>query len=46
MSKAEFLQKNLEIRWAIAEMLPMLDAKALKKYQEFFRYTEKLEKRG
>ena len=41
----EFKKKNLEIRWLIADLMPMLEEKTLKRYQEFFKYSENLEKR-
>ena len=41
----QFKNINLEIRHLIADLMPMLDEKTLKRYQEFFKYSENLEKR-
>ena len=47
MTKQEFLKFkniNLEIRHKISEILPYLTEKDLKKYRQFFRYSERMEK--
>lgn len=47
-SKTEYtriLNKNLEIRHNLADIMTYLAGKDLEKYQEFFKFTEKLEKR-
>lgn len=36
------LNKNLKIRWLIADILPFLNEKDRKKYQNFFKYSEKI----
>ena len=41
----EFKNKNLEIRHLISDLMPMLDKTTLKRYQEFFKYSENLDKR-
>ena len=41
----EFKNKNLKIRHLIADLMPMLDETTCKRYQEFFKYSENLEKR-
>ena len=41
----EFKNINLKIRHLISDLMPMLDEKTLKRYQEFFKYSENLEKR-
>lgn len=41
----EFKEKNLFIRHLIAELMPLLDEQGRKHYQEFFKYSERLEKR-
>ena len=41
----EFKNINLEIRHLISDLMPILDEKTLKRYQEFFKYSENLEKR-
>lgn len=45
MEHMQILNKNLEIRHRLADIMPYLAGKDLEKYQEFFRFTEKLEKR-
>lgn len=40
-----FTTKNLKIRHLIADLLPLMDDNERKRYLEFFRYTERLEKR-
>lgn len=40
-----FKKKNLAIRHNIADILPFLSDSDLKKYQDFFKYSENLEKR-
>lgn len=40
-----FKEKNLKIRWLIAELMPYLQDNELKTYQKFFKYSENLEKR-
>lgn len=52
LSRMEYMQilnKNLEIRHKLADIMPYLahniDGKDLEKYQEFFKFTEKLDKR-
>lgn len=39
------LETNLTIRHHIASLLPYLKESDLKRYQEFFRYTERLDKK-
>ena len=45
MEYMQILNKNLEIRHRLADIMPYLADKDLEKYQDFFRFTEKLEKR-
>lgn len=39
------IETNLTIRHHIASLLPYLKESDLKRYQEFFRYTERLDKK-
>ena len=41
----DMLSVNLKIRHYIADMLPYLEDSDRERYQEFFRYTERLDKR-
>lgn len=45
MEYMQILNKNLEIRHRLADIMPYLACKDLEKYQEFFKFTEKLDKR-
>lgn len=40
-----FKNKNLEIRHLICDLIPMLDETTSKRYKEFFKYSENLDKR-
>ena len=40
-----FKDKNLKIRHLISDLMPFLDESTLKRYKDFFNYSERIEKR-